>query len=37
MQFYYLLLTQYALKSAANFMQEHINPWWNADFGPLSH
>ena len=25
------------LESAANFMQEHINPWWNADFGPLSH
>lgn len=37
MQFYYLLLTQYALELAANFVQEHINPWWDADFGSLSH
>lgn len=37
MQFYYLLLTNYALELAADFVQAHINPWWDADFGPLSH
>lgn len=32
MQFYYLLLTEYALELLDICVQAHINPWWDADF-----